>query len=225
MVEGVKVVARSENAKLGRCAATYVSQATCPDSCPFRGQGCYAESGPIAWAATSKVNGSKIRPYGLARQEAREIDRLPADRPLRVHVVGDCRTDGAARVVSGAMARYARRGQTVAWTYTHAWRQIRKASWGKASVLASVEAVKDIRAARARGYAAAVVVAEHVSERPYVVDGEKILACPAESGKTDCARCRLCTRTDWLKRNRISIGFAAHGTRKGTVRKLIQADR
>ena len=121
------------------------------------------------------------------------------------------------------MERYARRGQTVAWTYTHAWREIRKSSWGKASVLASAEAVGDIRRARARGYAVAVVVAGHVSDRLYQVAGEKILPCPAESGKTDCARCRLCTRTTWLKRKRVSIGFAAHGTRKGTVQRLVES--
>ncbi len=221
MDTGVMVVAKSQNVKLGRSAATYVSQSSCPDSCALKSNGCYAEHGPVAWSTTSKVNGTTRRPVDLARVEARLIDELPGDRPLRVHTVGDCRTDAAARVVSAAMERYSERGNTFAWTYTHAWREVKRDSWGSASVLASTESVAGIRAARARGYAAAIIVAESPSERLYKTDGEKVIPCPAEAGKTTCDECGLCTRTDFLFRNRISISFAAHGARKKTVEGII----
>jgi hypothetical protein len=81
----------------------------------------------------------------VARAEAAAIDGLTGDRLLRLHVVGDARTNAAARVLPEAARRYAlrgdspRRGRKV-WTYTNAWRTVGRESWGDAvSVLASVE--------------------------------------------------------------------------------------
>lgn len=43
-LSGVIAVPKSLNSKIGRVAATYVSQESCPQSCPFMGSGCYAET-------------------------------------------------------------------------------------------------------------------------------------------------------------------------------------
>src|SRR5262245_5740287 len=92
---GVVVIPQSQNAKTGPCAVTYVSQASCPGSCPLLGAGCYAEGGRVRWI-TKRLARTEAGPDELARREAVQIDALPADRPLRVHVVGDCRTRRAA---------------------------------------------------------------------------------------------------------------------------------
>src|SRR5207248_895946 len=96
----------STNAKLGAVSATYASQASCPPSCPWFKQGCYAESGPTGFT-TRRLNRSDVRgAVRIAREEARAIDALTGDRLLRLHVVGDARTKAAARVLGAAAQRY-----------------------------------------------------------------------------------------------------------------------
>src|SRR5262245_51876429 len=81
-------VETSDNRKLGPVSATYASQASCPRSCPWFGSGCYAETGHVGHT-TRRLNRSAVRgPLAVARAEARAIDRLTADRLLRLHVVG-----------------------------------------------------------------------------------------------------------------------------------------
>lgn len=209
---GVTIVAKTANRKLGDCAATYVSQASCATGCPLRNAGCYAESGPAGFT-TARLNRSTAEPIELARSEAAGIQALPGDRPLRVHVVGDCPNDESAAIVGSAMADY----PNVAWTYTHAWRDVQRSSWGNAHVLASCESADDVRDARIRGYATAIVVSEHPSDRAYDLDGVKVIPCPAESGRTNCADCGLCSRE-----LPATIGFAAHGARKATVKRTLE---
>ena len=138
----------TENRKLGPVSATYASQWTCPRTCPWLHAGCYAESGPAGYV-THRLNGSNTRnALTIARQEARLIDGLTGDRHLRLHVVGDARTDSSARVLADASKRYMRRGGHTVWTYTHAWSTVKRSSWGRVSVLASVESTADVRAAK-----------------------------------------------------------------------------
>jgi hypothetical protein len=79
---------------------------------------------------------------------------------MRLHTVGDCRTDEAAKIVAAAAERYMDAGGGPVWTYTHAWRLVDRASWGRVSVLASCETPEQVELARARGYATAIVVDE-----------------------------------------------------------------
>src|SRR5438270_11038321 len=88
----VIVMARSDNRKLGGCAATYVAQGSCPRTCPFRGAGCYAEQDWPLNLITARLNAAPPAPPDeLARIEARMIDALWGDRGMRLHVVGDTR--------------------------------------------------------------------------------------------------------------------------------------
>lgn len=213
---GVKVVELTQNGKLGACSATYVSQASCPRSCPFRGSGCYAEYGHAS-IQTRRLNGSEERrAERLARAEARAIDRLTGLRPLRLHVVGDCRTARAAVIVARASKRYRQRWGNPVWTYSHAWRDVERSDWGDVSVLASVEAVTDLIAAESRGYATAIVVPEFADTRMYTIQGRKILPCPEQTRGVTCEECRLCMDDERLYRQGITIAFAAHsqGRRK-----------
>jgi hypothetical protein len=205
-------IAKSGNGKIGQVSATYASQESCPTTCTFKGSGCYAESGPTGFT-TRRLNRDTVKgPIAIAKQEAAAIRALKGDRPLRVHVVGDCSTNAAAKIVSSAMADY----PNVSWTYTHAWRTVDRASWGNASVLASCETAQDVKDANARGYAAAIVRAEpHPSRKVYDVDEIKVLPCPAESSETlTCADCQLCTKDAMLKDRNLTIGFYVHGSGK-----------
>lgn len=218
-------VESSENAKVGRVSATYVAQESCPSTCAFKGNGCYAESGVAAFT-TRRLNRASaaavLTPEVIAESEAREIAALTGRLPLRVHVVGDCQTDASARVISAAMMAHSAKHGQFAWTYTHAWRDVQRESWQAASVLASCETADDVREANARGYAAAIVVSEHASRKVYDLDGINVLPCPQESNASvTCASCGLCSRDSMLLARGLAVGFAAHSARADKVKEAI----
>jgi hypothetical protein len=220
-------VETSTNAKLGPVSATYASQASCPRSCPWYGNGCYAERGQVGFQ-TRRLNRSRVREAArIAEAEARAIDALTGDRLLRLHVVGDARTDRAARALGAAAQRYARRGNAPrhgrkVWTYTHAWRTVARSSWGDAvSVLASVETVRDARDAMARGYAAAVVVSAFERESAYQIDGVTVVPCPNQTRSVTCRECGLCRDDERLRAAGLVIAFAAHGSGGASIRKTL----
>lgn len=202
----------SQNAKTGAVSATYAAQVSCPSACPFRGAGCYAESGRPGIATRQLANAADgMTPVDVASAEASAIDNLSGTRPLRLHVVGDCSSDDAARIVSDAAGRYTERGGGIVWTYTHAWRDVVRAAWQSVNVRASVERPEDIAAARERGYRAAIVVDSHESASAYDVDGERIIPCPEQTRGAQCVSCGLCWNSD------ATIAFAAHGARRAAV--------
>ena len=135
---GIVVIERTADAKLsdpnGRgMSATYAAQSTCPAGCPLRAAGCYAEGpSPVkytTWRVNRAARVRHVTPAQLAEREAAGIRALSGWRRLRVHVVGDCPSTAAARLVGAAMADHERKRGRAAWTYTHAWRTIARAAW------------------------------------------------------------------------------------------------
>jgi hypothetical protein len=207
-------------------SSTYVSiDKTCPTTCPFKGNGCMAETG-FTRVLGQRLDLGAIGMSGLevAQQEAAEIDAafgggpVPTNgaggpRDLRLHVGGDVANTEAARVLAEAAWRWVQRGGGSVWTFTHRWRTIPREAFGCISVLASVESVRDAVIARARGYAPALVVPEFPADhRAWNVGADlKAIPCPAEStGKVTCAQCRLCLDRP-LHKMGVAIAFAVHG--------------
>lgn len=219
-------VARSMNAKIGDAATTYAEQRSCPTSCPFfAGGGCYAEQGRLGFSVTRPLNQAaakiKATPEDIARAEAEQIDglKVKAGRPLRIHTLGDCKTDEAAQIVSEAAGRYVERDGGPAWTYTHAWRDVDVESWGDVNVLASCETPEQVAEAHERGYPTAIVVEEFASRKLYQADGVNILPCPAQTKEgVTCASCKLCFNAPRLFEQRLTIAFEVHGEADGKRR-------
>lgn len=175
---GAYLVEGSGNSKIGRagkkeCSTTYASQESCPRSCAFLGNGCYGEGGKVAMAVL-ECNESCADELQCAYDEASDIvyqmtqlDRLP---PIRVHTVGDCRTEKAARLLADACNAYVDeymggRGSILRdtdielkpdaspiWSYSHSWRMIPREAWGKMSILASANTLDEAAEAVKRGY-------------------------------------------------------------------------
>lgn len=219
-------------------AATYAPiEQTCPSDCMFKAPNeagvrpCYADAG-FTRGAVRKLEGQAVgmTPLQIARSEARAVDRLfpqgvPQDgarggRDLRLHVSGDVTGIRAAAALAGAAARWRERGGGSVWTYTHAWRFVERSAWGKIAVLASVESVRDIGKARNRGYASALVVAQHESEKAWPAAGTKVVPCPYETRKVTCSACRLCLDRDLLQLG-ITVAFAAHGALAAEVKRRL----
>jgi hypothetical protein len=218
---GVSVVEVSDNAKTGKVSATYVAQQSCWNGCPLMGHGCYAEH-DFTGFTTRRLNSAGVSDTDvLANNEASGIRQLTGKRALRLHVVGDCKTNRAAKTVSSAAAAHTAKHGMPVWSYTHAWRQVARKSWSTVSILASCETPSDVRKASKRGYATAMVVSEHKQATAYVHDGIKLLPCPQQTGKSaNCESCKLCWNADRLFAAGLTIAFETHG---GGVKKATAA--
>ena len=225
-------VLHSKNVKVGDVAATYAPiSKTCPTTCPLRDNGCYAQGGNVGFKVrrteeySDGLNGDTV-----AALEGDEIADLaphaPPGHALRIHVSGDAITDyRAAQMARGASVWPGR-----VWSYTHAWRSVDRVSWGKVSILASCESLEAVVDAKHRGYAAALVVAEHPKDGraylarsgpPHAYSVVKVIPCPSQTRNVKCTDCKLCWNDSLLLSQAACISFAAHGaTKKRTLKVL-----
>ena len=82
-----RVVLNSKNAKIGKAACVYRTQASCPATCPLMGSGCYGENRAHGGQSLFNVparNGAADYADVLAL-----IERIPRNGLLRLNVVGD----------------------------------------------------------------------------------------------------------------------------------------
>jgi hypothetical protein len=146
----------------------------------------------------------------VAKDEAEVIGRLSGYVPLRLHTMGDCSTDRAARILAVAAKDYTEKQGQKVYTYTHAWRTIDVKSWGSISVLASCETVDEVRQAMAKGYPAAVTIESH--DNLPKATGLRFVSCLKQTEKADtCLACGLCLRAEGLLRTKTAVCFAIHG--------------
>ena len=219
----------SGNAKIGKVSTTYAARESCPDVCPLKASGeCYG-NGFRTKPVWNRLSGITDDPIVIAQDEARAIDaKVKPSRNLRLHVVGDCQIDEAAAIVSAAVSRYLQRAKDLgnkvsAWTYTHAWRTVNRASWGQVSVMASCESSADVKLAWSNGYAASCIIPDFPADgKLFVRDGVRYLPCLEQSGRAaDCDSCGVCFRDDTLLRTRTVIGFKPHGDKAKALAKRV----
>lgn len=220
------VVLNSKNVKVGDVAATYAPiDATCPASCPLKEAGCYAKSGNVGFQVRrlerefSGLNGDTLAELEASeiQSQGEKLKREGISKPLRIHVSGDATSDRRASALSTA----ARHWPGPVWTYTHAWRDVSRASWGTVSALASVERLSDAAEALSRGFAPAIVVSAHPKDGKAWRDpesGVKVIPCPSQTRDVTCAACRLCFNDSVLLAQGAAIAFEAHGSGAKKVR-------
>lgn len=266
------------NQKTGPTSATNVTQASCPNGennasgyrCPLLGQGCYAEETSQKWV-TQRHNsaagfdpknphsGSKYSVEEIAEAEAFCLDAayqtwelIGLNNGVRLHVVGDCVTPQAARIVSRAAEKYVMpnlQGAGVrtdsrrknVWNYTHAWREVPRSAWSPGiSVFASCDRIEDLEEAADRGYAPCVVVPDYVQKEAGKYSGKGIqlkngwtlLPCPYEVGMKNaqnervwCIECGFCLKDDFFRSKKFAVAFAAHTDKSvGVANRLIQIE-
>jgi len=208
-------------------ASTYASiAATCPITCAFKDNGCYAQAGAghLTMGRLDAI-GRTMVPLDVTLAEADGLSRLwpkgvPQDggaggRDLRLHVGGESSCEAGARALADAVAGLKSRGLGTPWTFTHRWAEIDRDAWGPIGVLASIDHADDAGAAMARGYAPAITVPEFDGRKLIDIGGgAKAIPCPYEAGADlTCVTCRLCLDEDLLGRRR-GIAFRAHGRDK-----------
>jgi len=233
-MKGSIYVSDSGNTKImgsKKVDATYASiKHTCPDSCSLKGEGCYAQTSFVGMTNNRMERRARGgSPLALARAEAAAIDasykggKVPTDRALRIHVAGDSRTLAGTRLINNAVGRWKWRGGGKVWSYTHAWRHVPREEWSNVSVLASVADVTEVAAAKEQGYAPAIVVPEHLSDKAYLLEGSDVkwIPCPAQTRGVGCTDCQLCFNADRLFNGNFAIAFAAHGSSKEKIKRRL----
>jgi len=223
----VLAVEKSTNSKTGLVAATYAPIQSCPKTCPFMDGGCYAQHGHCG-IHLRRLNKNakaqkKTRAVDIARIEARAIREMKSMLPLRLHIVGDCKTAKAAEIVARASGEYRARTAQPVWTYTHAWKTIPRDKWGDISVLASCETIEDAKCAMERGYAASMVRAKKF-DKSFKLGDIQMIPCPEMVKGIPCNKCKLCTKDQMLLKSRRVICFFPHGTGAETARRALFAD-
>lgn len=231
-MKGAIYVEDSKNTKLlgsKKVDSTYTAiKQSCPSTCALKDEGCYAQTsfvGMVNYRNESRAKGQS--PLKVARAEAKAIDQsykggtVPQGRDLRIHVAGDSRTIKGTRSIVAAVSRWKKRGGGDVWSYTHAWRHVPRKEWKGVSVLASIDKVEEAIQARKQGYAPALVVPTHPSEKAYTLPGSDIkwIPCPNQTREVGCTDCRLCFNADRLLTGNFGITFAVHGVRKESLKK------
>lgn len=233
-MEGALYVSDSGNSKImgsKKVDATYVSiEASCPKSCPLKGEGCYAQLSFVG-ITTNRLDeeADGFSALQAARAEAKVIDgsyngkSVPKGRDLRIHVAGDSRTIAGTKLINNAVKRWKKRGGGNVWSYTHAWKNVPRKEWDQVSILASVSTIDEVPEALSQGYAPTIVVPEHSSDKAYKLEGSDIkwIPCPAQTRGVGCSDCRLCFNADRLLSGNFGIAFSVHGVKKNNIKRRL----
>ena len=211
------ITPKSKNAKVGKMAVTTSTATTCPTSCPFKSNGCYADSGPL------KLHWDKV-----TREERGDdwstfiskIKDLPTDSKWRHNQAGDLPGDmeklDNEKCIELAKANKGKRG----FTYTHydvldnfqnaitvnMMNHLGFTVNVSANNLEHADKLCDMNIAPV-----ATVLPIDQTTNTVTPKGRKVVVCPATyKDDVSCASCMLCEKWD---RN-VVVGFPAHGTSK-----------
>lgn len=214
----VHLTLKSRNEKTGPIPVSTTEAKTCPDICPLKGAGCYAELGPLGmhWQKVSRGEAGDAWPVFL--------DKIAALKPgtlWRHNAAGDLPGDGLTidegQLFMLAAANVGKRG----FTYTHYNPSIGRngvciAGANKAGFTINLSA-NNLRHAdqlAGLGIGPVVTVLPADTARPGLKittpQGRKVTVCPATyRDDVTCKSCGLCA----IATRETIIGFPAHGVK------------
>ena len=210
----------SGNAKTGPIPVSTSSKDTCPNACPFKGNGCYAASGPLSIHWNKVTNGERGYDWATFLKEVRKI---PRHSLFRLNQAGDL--VGSNDVIDfGSLKELTNATKHCRpFTYTHYplssdnISSLRYANSNGLTINVSTNSVSEVDHAMDIGLPTVTVLPhDHdLSIRTVQTEkGRKVLVCPASLGKDiTCAKCGLCQKND----RSYAIGFVAHGQMKKKV--------
>ncbi len=211
----------SRNAKTGPIPVSMSEKETCPDTCPLKQGGCYAQGGPvnIHWI---RLSAHKVGVTWKAFLDA--VKAFPYAQLWRHNQAGDLPGIGNAidvrRMAELVSANKGKRG----FTYTHKptldgqadgktieanRKAIANANRNGFTVNLSADTLADADALASLGIApVATLLPSKQLTNTRTPSGRKVVICPAVTREfTTCATCQLCQRSN----RSVIIGFPAHG--------------
>jgi hypothetical protein len=216
MTYQVHLTLKSRNEKVGPIPVSTTEKATCPTSCPFKKNGCYADGGPLAlfWGKVDRKDAGTDWDSFCGQVEA-----LPEGQLWRHNQAGDLPSDGSV-IDHEAMEKLiqANKGKR-GFTYTH--HDVSDKRNADSVLLANLHDFTvnlsgnnlkhaDQLAALQIGPVVAVVAEDH-PEHSLTPQGRKVVVCPEQTGKAkSCAECGLCQKVN----RAVIVAFRAHGVSK-----------
>jgi hypothetical protein len=204
----VHLTLKSANAKTGPIPVSTSSAVTFSDACPFKKDGCYADSGPLALHWSKVTSGQRGFDWSAFLGKIRSF---PAGQLWRHNQAGDLPGFGdsidATALDELATANTGKRG----FTYTHKPLTPDNLS---ANSVAHADTLAKL------GLPVAAVVPQDSADRFTTPDGNRVVICPAQRvDGISCNTCRLCA-----KGNRgFIVGFKPHGTGAKRVQRITTA--
>ena len=211
------ITPKSKNAKLGKIPTTTSTATTCPTACPFKDNGCYAESGPLKLHWLKVTKGERGDDWSTFLDKIKE---LPAGSKWRHNQAGDLPGDtqdlDSTKCVDLAKANDGKRG----FTYTHydvldnfqnaitvnMMNHLGFTVNVSANNLEHADQLCDLDIAPV-----ATVLPIEQTTNTVTPKGRKVVVCPATyKDDVSCADCMLCEKRD----RKVIVGFPAHGTGK-----------
>ena len=215
---------KSSNIKTGPIAVSTTSKDSCPASCPLKGNGCYAESGPLLlhWNKVSTTSrGVDLDSFTAA------LKSLPEGSCFRHNQAGDLpHTNGlinahALELIADACAER----KLKAWTYTHHsvdnmnnTVMIKRSN--NVGLTVNISAHSQLHAVDVyrKGLPAVCIVPKDTQVNSWCNDGVKFVVCPAQTkANKTCAECKLCANAS----RACIVAFKAHGTQAKKVESTI----
>ena len=215
---------KSSNAKTGPIAVSTTSKNSCPATCPLKGNGCYAESGPLLLHWNKVSDGSR----GLTIDGFIDaIKSLPEGSCFRHNQAGDLPHYSGFinyKELESITDACAERKLT-AWTYTHHKvdnshnvEVIQKANNDGLTVNVSAHSQQHAVEVYRQGLPAVCIVPKDTKVNSWCTDGVKFVVCPAQTkANKTCAECKLCANAD----RTCVVAFKAHGTQAKKVESTI----
>jgi len=208
----------SNNGKTGPIPVSTSSANTCPDACPFKKNGCYADSGPLAlhWIKVTKgerggsleafTNAIKIFPRGQLWRHNQAGD-----------LAGDNNTIDAPALRAIVKANKGRKG----FTYTHKpmteenQALVKEANENGFTINLSGNNLKHADELKALGIApVTAIIPDNAPNKGETPAGNRWIACPAQTRENvSCATCKLCS----VSNRGIIVAFKAHGISKKKI--------
>ncbi len=216
-------VKKSGNKKTGFMPVTYNSRLSCPDSCIFKNNGCYADN------YHTRLNWDKVTSGergGSFKELLNNIKALKPGTIWRACVAGDIPSNN-----KGEISRTYIKGITEAnqglkgYTYTHNRLDIgenisllKTANKQGFTVNISTESEAAADNAVLNSLPAVIVVKSTETRRSWFTKNKnKILVCPAQTSGINCIDCQLCQS----RPKNLIIAFLAHGNMSKLIDKIL----
>jgi hypothetical protein len=207
----------SSNSKMGfGVAVSTQDKKTCPDSCPLKANGCYADGGPLLrhWNEVSKGNRGKDWNGFLS-----DVESLPVGWKFRYSQAGDL--PGINEKIDlekiDLLSKVVKKRKLIAWTYTHKPLNkknldgIKNAIKDGFTINASADNLVEADKFKQKGIPVVVVLPKDSPDTVVTPNGHKVVVCPAQRNKkSNCSNCLLCQKSN----RSVIVGFRAHGNGK-----------
>ena len=236
----VHTITLSRASKLGGIPATYSEDETCPDACPFRGKGCYAEGGNVAMHFRAV---SRHETGGSFAQAIKFVESTPEDTLARWNIAGDlpgkkdklnrrkvirlAQANAKAKAKWFTFCHYPVRAADVRATTNPRLRRaiarhnravIRDAIAIGFAINVSANSPKHAAALASMGFDVASVAPMDWKGTKKLADGHIGVQCPAtiEGRTATCNSCRMCQNMGRISsaKTRVIPMFPAHGASK-----------